>query len=318
MSTPRTPPPGSSSQIFDSNGDGGDQTSVPASNNVTKRPSKRPAVNSPPIENLPEGADDASNTAQIRNIIEDVVQREMSNLLTKLNTSMGTLLNTQLKSIRDEIQDVKESMSFMSSQYEEINKELKASKKSIQELQLRSDKLQPTINDIHFRINQIEQAARSNNIEIQCMPEKKNENLVELVSQLGSIINHKISEQNIIHCTRIAKVNRESSRPRSIVVQFDSTRTRDHILAATISFNKSNPQNKLNSTHFGIPGTKTPIFVSEHLSPANKALHAATRIKANEKGFKYVWVRSGKIFVRKNDTAGYIVIRNMDTLSKLE
>ncbi|CAK1594634.1 unnamed protein product [Parnassius mnemosyne] len=203
MSTQRTPP-GTTSQIFDGDSDGGDHTSVPASINVAKRPSKRPAVISPPIVNLPEGVHNGTNTG-LRNIIEDVVQREMSNLLTKLNISMGTLLNTQLKSIKDEIQDVKESMSFMSSQYEEINRELKASKKSMQELQIRSDKLQPTINDINFRINQIEQAARSNNLEIQCMPEKKNESLVELVSRLRSIVNYKISEQNILYCARTAK-----------------------------------------------------------------------------------------------------------------
>ncbi|CAG4987410.1 unnamed protein product [Parnassius apollo] len=125
------------SQITKSDSDGGHHTLAPASNNVAKRPSKRPAVYSPPIRNLLEGADDATNTA-LRNITEDVVQREMSNLLTKLNISMGTLLNTQLKSIKDEIQDVKESMSFMSSPYEEINKELKTSKKSIQDLQIKS------------------------------------------------------------------------------------------------------------------------------------------------------------------------------------
>ncbi|CAK1583896.1 unnamed protein product [Parnassius mnemosyne] len=171
MSTQRTPT-GTTSQIFDGDSEGGDHTSVPASINVAKRPSKLPAVKSPPIVNLPEGAYDSTNTG-LRNIIEDIVQREMSNLLTKLNISMGILLNTQLKSIKDEIQDVKESMSFMSSQYEEINRELKASKTSIQGLQIKSDKLQPTINDINFRINQIEQEARSNNLEIQCMPEKK-------------------------------------------------------------------------------------------------------------------------------------------------
>jgi chromosome segregation ATPase len=128
------------------------------------------------------------------------------------------LLNTQLKSIKDELQDVKESMSFMNSQYEEINKELKESKQSIQELQTKNDKLQPTINDLSFRLNQMEQAARANNIELQCVPEKKNENLVDVVSCLGSIINYKISESDILRCARTAKVNRESSRPRSIVI----------------------------------------------------------------------------------------------------
>ncbi|CAG4991571.1 unnamed protein product [Parnassius apollo] len=106
MSTQRTPPC-TMSQKIENDSDGGHHTSAPASNNVAKRPSKRAAVYSPPIGNLPEGADYATNTA-LRNIIEDVVLREMSDLLTKLNISMGTLLKTQLKSIKDEIQDYNE------------------------------------------------------------------------------------------------------------------------------------------------------------------------------------------------------------------
>ncbi|CAH2090658.1 unnamed protein product [Euphydryas editha] len=60
-----------------------------------------------------------------------------------------------------------------------------------------------------------------------------------------------------------------------------------------------------------------PVFIQEHLSPQNKALHAAVRIRAKEKGYKYVWVRSGKIFVRKSEDSGYLFIRNMVDLNKL-
>lgn len=59
------------------------------------------------------------------------------------------------------------------------------------------------------------------------------------------------------------------------------------------------------------------IYIVEDLSPSNKALHAATRIKAKEKNYKYVWLRNGKIFVKKSDGSDYILIKNMNDLNKL-
>lgn len=114
-------------------------------------------------------------------------------------------------------------------------------------------------------------------------------------------------------------MNRENKRPRSIVVQFNSVKIRDEYLAASLSFNKNKPiKDKLNSSHIGLEGEKTAIFISEHLSPTNKALHAATRAAAKEKGYKYVWVKNGRVFARKSDDSDYIFIRNTDSLSKLK
>ncbi|KAJ8704339.1 hypothetical protein PYW08_013063 [Mythimna loreyi] len=47
---------------------------------------------------------------------------------------------------------------------------------------------------------------------------------------------------------------------------------------------------------------------------ALQTLHAATRIKAKEKGYKFVWIRGGRIFLRKTDDADVKVIRDMDSL----
>ncbi|CAG4970647.1 unnamed protein product [Colias eurytheme] len=125
------------------------------------------------------------------------------------------------------------------------------------------------------------------------MPEKRNENLYNIVTQLGNVVNCNIGEKDILHCTRVAKSNKSNSRPRSIVVQLMSTKMRDQLLASILKYNQNNPHDKLNSTHLGCETQRSPVYVMEHLSPANKALHAATRIKAKEMGYKYVWVRNG-------------------------
>lgn len=100
------------------------------------------------------------------------------------------------------------------------------------------------------------------------------------------------------------------------MIQFSSQKTRNNFLAAAITFNKSKPNlhDKLNSGHIGFRDI-TPIFIIDHLSPANKALHAATRMKAKEKGYR-VWIRNGKIFARKGLDGDFIYVRDYDSLKK--
>lgn len=82
-------------------------------------------------------------------------------------------------------------------------------------------------------------------------------------------------------------------------------------------FNKQHQDAKLNTKTIGIGGAATPIFVAEHLSPENRSLHAATRLKAKALGFKFVWVRNGKIYVRKAESARPKLILNKHALDDL-
>lgn len=93
---------------------------------------------------------------------------------------------------------------------------------------------------------------------------------------------------------------------------------RDTFLAKTIKFNKLNPKDKINSSHIGIGGNKTPIFILEHLSPLNKKLHASARQVAKEKGFKFVWIKQGRVFMRKTESDPSIYVKNQDILKNLK
>lgn len=147
---------------------------------------------------------------------------------------------------------------------------------------------------------------------------EKDGNLIGILTTLSNVIKYPLSTEKTTKCSRIAKINANISRPRSIVVQLTTPRERDNFLSGVIKLNKSkSKEEKLNTGHLGISGATQPIFIHEHLSPVNKALHAATRSTAREKGCKHVWVRNGRIFVRKTDTSDYRVIKNIESLDKL-
>ncbi|CAH2056928.1 unnamed protein product, partial [Iphiclides podalirius] len=73
-----------------------------------------------------------------------------------------------------------------------------------------------------------------------------------------------------------------------VIAKFRSPRHRDAMLTAKL--NKSNPKEKLSTQHLGMAGPSKPVFVSEHLSPAIKSLHAAALLKAKKEHFKFVWL----------------------------
>lgn len=285
--------------------------STPVRNVSTNRGSKRQALNSPPVD---KEQTDAPDDVDIRVILEGM-QKKMDDNFATMRSDMINVLNEKLKPITSELSQINESISFISSQYEDIKRDNEASKLKIAELENENVQLNSTVNELSLRLNHIEQQSRQNNIELQCVPEHKNENLTQIITQLGKSVGCIINSNDIMNCTRTAKVDRSSTRPRSIVVQLASPRFRDQLLSSVISYNKANPKNKLNSTHLGLADGGNPVFISEHLSPMNKALHAAARRTAKEKGYKFVWIRNGKIFMRKSEESD--LVRNMDTLKNI-
>lgn len=283
-----------------------------ATKNVTSRSKKRQALSSPPTtDSGPITRDD------IRDIVTEILRADRTAMLAELRNTITTSISSELKTIREEIQDVKDSMAYISKDYDDLKEELTLSSVLVKNLESQNKIMENTIINLTTRVNQMEQHARSSNIEMQCVPEYKSENLMTLTKQLGSIIGCQVTDDHILNCTRVAKLKRDSDRPRSIVVQFCSPKIRDSFLAASIEFNKSHADAKLNSSHIGIAGEKKPIYIMEHLSPTNKAIHAAARTKAKAIGYKFVWVRGGRVLMRKDDTSEYRVIKDIAYLDKL-
>lgn len=289
-------------------------TPVHSKGNITVRPQKRQALNSPQ-ECSPESE---LTPSVVECIVESVLAKEMKIQMTKLTSIISGAVARELKTLKEEIQDFKESMNYMSGQFDDILTEQQRSKEAYRRLEEENAQMKSTINDLSTRLNNLEQHARANNVEIQCVPEKAREDLPKMISTLGNAVNCAIKQDQIVKCTRIAKMNKLSSRPRSIVVQLATQSLRDRFLAACMNYNKSHPADKLNTVHVGLPGPHTPIYIGDHLSSANKALHAAARLKAKEKAYKFVWVKSGKVFMKKDETSEYIFIKDQTSLDKIK
>lgn len=244
--------------------------------------------------------------------LRDIIRQE-------IQSALKDVVSDQFRQINELISEFKESLSFYNEKYEEMRVTLEDKSEKIHKLEKDNCALRDSIQQLTQRLNLVEQNTRSANVELQCVPESKSENLVSTVLQLAKVLSCDIKNPDILHCTRIAKKDAQNPRPRSILVKLSSPRLRDSFLAASMKYNRNNAKNKLNTSHLGIAAEKPqPIYVTEHLSSQNKTIHAAARIRGKELGFKFVWVRDGKIFMKKDETSQKFVINSLDKLKSLE
>ncbi|KAL4707789.1 hypothetical protein ACJJTC_001735 [Scirpophaga incertulas] len=250
--------------------------------------------------------DDSANVTQ-RNKSQESKQ-------SKKGVVIGDMAEERLRSIvkqehshsRKTVVDFHDSLTYFNDCFENLKKDNEKSNTTMKKLESDNNELRGT------------QTSRESNVEINGVPEKKSENLVNVFLRMTQSINYSISSEDVLHVTRVAKLNRDNNRPRSIIAKLRSPRQRDALLAAVTSFNRKNPKNKLNSTHLGHEGLSTPIFIAEHITPTNKSLHAAARLKSRDLSYKFVWVRNGRVYVRKDEFSQAIQIKNIDSLKHME
>lgn len=243
--------------------------------------------------------------------IRDIIREELKLLFTNQ-------IHPEIQEVRNVMSSLEATVNQFSVELEKVKAEQIEQTKKTEALKSETEVLKSTNAKLLSRLAQIEQHTRSSNVEIQCVPENKHENLINTVIQLGKVIKCPINETQIHYCSRLAKFNNSSPRPRSILVKFNSPRLRDEFLAATSKFNKTNREEKLNTSHLGIGGNKkSAIYVAEHLTHENKSLHAAARSTAKKLGYKFVWVRDSRIYMRKDEQSNHIYVKDIDLLNKL-
>ncbi|CAK1589304.1 unnamed protein product [Parnassius mnemosyne] len=293
-------------------GDSSQEISTPNSDYITQR--KKSQLPSNQKVSSPTQPGDESLMLTIRSEIKSSMGKFLNQAIEESSIKMD------LRTIKEELsslKDIKSGLEFLSAEYDRMKKELKTSEEHIKSLSAENSNLHTKVNELSNILVLLEQYSRETNIEVNGVPESKTENLINIAKQICNTVSISTDLIESATCTRVRKMNDSNKRPRAIIIKLPSVKTRDEILAAVTQFNKKNASNKLNTGHLGYIENKSPIFVSEHLAPFFKALHARTRQVAREKQYDFVWIRNGRIFVRKNDQSPAKQIKCYDNLNRL-
>ncbi|XP_045445740.1 uncharacterized protein LOC123653802 [Melitaea cinxia] len=113
-------------------------------------------------------------------------------------------------------------------------------------------------------------------------------------------------------------VLKSKAEHKTIITEFKSKNTKQEIIKKFKTYNKNNPNNKLNTTSIGLDNYSKPIYVSEALTPKGRRLFFLALDIAKIANFKYCWTINGRIYIRKTDETQYIEVKGEAQLNNLK
>lgn len=243
---------------------------------------------------------------------------EMKSEITKIRKDYSEMkssvnkLTVRQDNFEREILNLQKSLQFNDSQYEDLAKktcELSVETKKILNLEAELKCLQIENRKLKIDFNANDQRERLMNLEIVGIPEDKNENLTEILFKLASYAGLNVSRNEILHMNRITPKTKVQGRPRVILVKFASRLTKDNFFSQVRKC-------RITTKDINLHGEPKPIFINDHLSPHNKLLLRKCKEFTKLKQYQYVWLKNGRIYIRKNDTTHAVQITEEEDLKK--
>lgn len=280
-----------------------------------------------------------------------VSERMMEKLCTKvidgLSRNVKTIIAEELSTYAREMGELRVSLGVVNKEFDEfkirlsnLNDENVLLKNKLTELEHKNQELEYKIDELatvkaerskhpsnedhikarcdelSIRVSEFEQRSRRSNIELQNIPEKEREDLVEIVQRISTKIGIPVCSGDIAAIHRVRKRPQEPTsttekRPRNIVVRFCLDHKRDVFLAA------ARAHRGFPATEIGYSNTNTRVFITEHLTLENKLLHREVRAWAKAKNYRFVWVKNARIFLREKPDSQVFHITSVQDLRKL-
>lgn len=241
-----------------------------------------------------------------------VLLDHINSMLDSKLQMMKTDIVRQLKaSFADEIKKIASDLNQLEESHNNLLKEHQNLRNNHDDLCKKNQLHENHIGELRRQLGKQQQWARINNLEIVGLPETSGESPVELVIMIAKHAGVKLSAEEVESAHRVQPMQKVEGRPKPIVVKLRDRLMKDKIISGL------RKTRGVRSGDIGLRGPSKSIFVNEHLTPDNKQLLKVTKIRAQEKSYKFVWVRNCNIFLRKNEESPVIAINTERDLQKI-
>lgn len=249
--------------------------------------------------------------------IKSTVQQSISEEMSKLSSSVASLrsdvskitsnlvsINTSIKDLNTRVSDLEINANF-TPDIQTIPKDLQTLKC---EYNVQFEHMKSQNMSLLRRLDDMEQYSRQCNIEIRNLTERRNENLVGIIQNIGKILKVNIAETDIASVHRVPHAHKhmdgEKQSPKNVVVKFHSRLLRNNIIAAAHKH-----KGGISTEMLQLPGTPTKIYVNEHLTLQKKILFRQTKEQCKAKNYKYCWIKNAAVMARKEDNSPVLFIK---------
>lgn len=274
--------------------------------------------------------------------LRDEMNSKLESFTSDINAIVTTEMNnfrTLIDEMKNEVTDIKVACKALQSSVDELHSKQQSSSAQITTICDQIDshherlhnleqsqtpmvnvtgkmqEMSDIIKALQLQLASKDQRDRLKNLEITNVPVTKGENLLSILKTLSVKVGLDLAPQDIDDIHRVRKFTTDSKNtvlPPNIIVHFSLRKRKEEFLAAC------KIRREITTVDLGYNGPSKPIFINEHLTPQNKMLFKRVRAAASEHGFKFVWVKDCKLFVRKSESSKIIFIASEDDLKKIK
>lgn len=193
----------------------------------------------------------------------------------------------------------------MVKRYEEIKNNLKT---TIDTIQQENKILREEIIDLKERTETFERISLETTLNLYPVIEAENFDLSSLIQKIGAKIGVKIDGSDILNQFR--RKTKKSGKPGDIVIKFATKELRDKVLDGI-------KKTKLSHEDIGIKCNLKRIYGNEELTKNGKDIfYKALRYKYEE-NIKFLWIKAGKTYLKKDEGSNAIRLDSMEVINKL-
>lgn len=221
------------------------------------------------------------------------------------------------ESVLDLMRKMNDKMDQMTDRFNGVETLLKSENEKLRKQLENADKKYELVcgkvDEMAAQINRLKQENISRNVMIKGVPEIETD--VAHLKSMVSLIFGKLRYQfplTYVDCFRIGRKKDDTCRP--IVVILPNVGLKNLII-------KDKRSTKISCANFSNDGnlwgrSDQLIYIDEHLTRENHLLFMSAR-KLKTLGFKYVWTRNGRVFVRFNEGSKVISVDSIADVTKL-
>jgi archaellum component FlaC len=219
---------------------------------------------------------------------------ELQKMLSEINDKLNLLavVNDGVESLKIAFYDMKN--------------ELHEYKEKVESLETRIKDKDRQIEKLETRLLDLEQYSRKKNVEVIGLKKQPNEDMGTIFQRICNKIN--VSEITMNDVDKMHRLPNTKGNTEGILIRFKSMQKRDIFL-----------QNRkaiiTNKDIWGANGNNEErIYVTENQSKAFKQLFWEMKQTAIQEGYKYIWSRDGKIFIKRTDEERKMRIRSKEDI----
>lgn len=225
--------------------------------------------------------------------------RTDSEILTKL-AEMDRKLSSLLV-IPNKMTEIEKVMQMLSDQFDKIQNRQDIQEKEIKEVKRKVEKIESSgaleqLCRLESDLEVLEWRSRRLNMEIHGIAEIEGENLLEKVNNLGAKLEMQpITSHDVVAVHRLPA---KTGKARGIILRFVHQETRDAWIAKRKFLREK----------------RNRVFINENLTSRTRKLLPATKERAKDADYQFVWHANGKVLMRKSSGEPVTVVKDVNEL----